>query len=124
MPRCLPQAALVAALSLCAQAPADDIESAPAPPKVESGVIVRGPGEGGWMEVDTGLSSTTYIQVNDQTAIVWHLDGRTPIPRADLRPGTRVRYVCPFSVTERIEVVTLGPLAMEAAAEEFVADSC
>src|SRR5437879_1317742 len=55
MLRRLPAAAL-AALLLCAPAWADDVVSIPAPPRVDSGVIVRPPSGGalGWMEVDTG----------------------------------------------------------------------
>src|SRR5262245_55897818 len=110
----------VAAFSLCAVAAAD-IESTPAPPKLEAGVIQRGPTEGGWIEVYTGGTSTQYITINDRTQVVWHLDARVALPRTDLRPGQRIRYQCAVSVAERVEVQSLGPLAMEAAVEEFVA---
>jgi hypothetical protein len=89
-------------------------------PPVET-AVVRGPGRGGWLELDAGLAAPVSIVVADSTRIAWHRDPSVRLAAADLHPGTRIRLVCPFSVAERIEVLGLGPLAMGAAVEEWVA---
>ena len=117
-------AALLATLAAYAPARGGEVVSTPAPPRLECGVILRPPSGLGWMEVDTGGESTTFITLAEPTEIVWHLDRRVHLPASELRPGTRIRFVCPLSIAERIEVVSLGPLAMSVAVEEFVADTC
>jgi hypothetical protein len=113
--------AALTALSCCAPAIAADIDSTPAPPRVECAIILRGPTEAGWLHVETA-DSTAYLNLGPSPAIVWHLDERVTLPASELRPGVRIRYVGQTSIAERITVVTLGPLAMEAAVEEWVAD--
>jgi hypothetical protein len=103
-------AVLLLALSLCAQP--------------EPAVILRAPGGYGWLAVDTGDLEPRHVEVvPGATAIVWHLDPRVDLPATDIRPGVRIRLTATTTTAERIEVVTLGPLAMEAAVEEFVVEA-
>jgi hypothetical protein len=113
---------LLLALCLPAQG-APDVVSTPAPPHVELGVVVRS-ATGGWLEVDQGTGGSNHLWLGDSTAIVWHLDCRVVLTARDLRPGVRVRMTCAAGIIERIEARTLGPLAMEAAVEEWVAGTC
>jgi hypothetical protein len=106
------QAALLTALSLCASAPT------PA-------TILRAPDRSrgyGWMTVDSGDGEPWPVEVvPGETVIRWHLDPAVSLPPTDLHPGTRVRLTVRDSIATRVVVVTLGPRAMEAAVEEFVA---
>lgn len=52
--------------------------------------------------------------------IVWHLDKTTPLPLSSLQPGTRVRVAGTYYNADRVEIVSLGPWALQAAVEEWV----
>lgn len=89
---------------------------------VSCGVVRKAPAEGQPLEVRAGPEETHYLWVEPSTVILWHLDARVALPPSALRPGVRIR--CELRPTTNIvavaTVVTLGPLAMEAAVEEFV----
>lgn len=91
--------------------------------------VVRGPAPGSaWFEATDGGESTWFVTIEDEgrsAEVVWHLDPRFGLPTTELRPGTRIRYAGPSAtLARRIEVVVLGPLAMDAAVEDWVAESC
>lgn len=68
--------------------------------------------------------SATIADEAREAKVVWHFDNRVVMAMADLRPGVTVRLTGPSAWTaEKVEVCTLGPLAMEAAVEEFVIDA-
>ena len=77
-----------------------------------------------WLEVTDDGESTWFVSIAG-AAIVWHLDPSVPLPASDLVPGVRVRLTGEDGQSvSRIEIVSLGPLALAAAVEEFIAESC
>jgi len=98
--------ALLAAALLCAD-------------PLTPGVIVRN--DGGWLVVAVD-GDRIDVPTDRRTRVTWHLDGRVQLPVASLRRRMRIRFACTTSYAERVEAITLGPLAMEAAVEEFVAE--
>lgn len=98
------------------------------PPEPCPATVVRCIPSSSWLELTSDDGETTwYATIAADAAVVWHGDGKSPLPLTDLRPGVRVRLTGPSassSVATRVEVVCLGPLAMAAAVEEFVAESC
>ena len=112
-------------LALLAQTPA---ETTPDP--TYEAIVCRAPAVGSsWFEVTNGCA-TWYVDLYDwsgdeprEAPIVWHLDDTVTMGREHLKPRTRIRYTGPSdSQARRIEVVTLGPLAMSAAVEDWVAE--
>lgn len=91
-------------------------------PPAEGRIIL----DDGWVHlrpIDGDDDREVCIIVTGRTRIVWCGDPRVQLPRSALRPGTRVRYVPSIRAVDRVVVVTLGPLAMEAAVESWVADA-
>lgn len=122
---------LLLALALLAQDPADDapeVVSAPAVPITFEVYVVRPLTPGcAWLEVTDGGEGSWFVTVESDrvpAAVVWHLDGATPLSLTTLQPGTRLRCTGPSSSrADRVEVVCLGPLAFGLAVEEFVAEA-
>lgn len=95
-------------------------------PESYTATIVRGPTSAtGWIEVTDDGECTWFVSLAEGCRVVWHLDERVALDRAELRPGACVRITGPsYSVASRVAVMCLGPLALAAAVEEFVAESC
>jgi hypothetical protein len=74
------------------------------------------------VEVDPDCSYSVNVGTTGKpVAVVWHYDHNVRMSLTDLQPGTRVRLTGPSVYrAEQVEVIGLGPLAMEVAVEEFV----
>jgi hypothetical protein len=89
-----------------------------AEPPVEARVVAFD----GWLHVTHG-DGEAYVIFGPRTRVTWALDPRVQLPRSELRRGARVRYLPSCCAAKEVQVVTLGPLAMEAAVEDFVSRS-